>query len=82
MVLVRKRRVAPVKACDKLGSALRGVLEVFAAHGKRRAKRHELPRRGLSAQLTVGGVVFIEQEVTARIVHAAFFACLRRRCAA
>ena len=86
-ILVRKRRVAPVEACDKLGSALRGIFEVFAAHRKRGAKRRELPRRGTATKFSVSRMVFVEEEVLASFCvlagrHAAFFTCLRRRCAA
>ncbi len=87
MVLVRKRRVAPVEACDKLGSALRSVFKVFVAHMKRGAKRRELPRRGTATKFSISRMVFIEEEVRASFCvhagrHAAFFTCLRRRCAA
>ena len=65
MVSVRKRRVASVEACDKLGSALRSFFEVFAAHMKRGAKRHELPRRGTATDFPVSRMLFVEEEIRA-----------------
>jgi len=50
-----------------------GVLRVLLAYGQAVAQELDCLRRGLAAQVTVGGMVFIEKEVATRIAALKFF---------